>query len=213
MLQYNSWNITARVYNSCSAESATNTVKSGSVKQASFRPKSSSGGCWTRHDAMNPSQPNTAWLSMALMEVTPKSMPFLWSVGFGRQCCVNWGGCGNRSQCGDCCLEEVQLKDKKKIYCSAWELLARGNPWSSLTNLATDSQQRVQNQDGGKRSHGHHLGVVTDNWPEGEHQYWAWDQDGNYNQRPVQPFKWNYPENLQRKRLQIISLVKSVLAH
>lgn len=71
MLQYNSWNITAYVYNSCSAESATVTVKSGSVKQSSSRPRSSSGGCWTHHIDTNPSQPDCMALMRWPLNISP----------------------------------------------------------------------------------------------------------------------------------------------
>lgn len=62
-----------------------------------------------------------------------------------------------------------------------------------LTNLAADSQQRVQNQYGRNRCRSHHLGVVADNGPEGEDQDWARDQNGNKDQCPTQPLIWNDP--------------------
>lgn len=208
MLQYN-WNITACVYNSCSAESATVTVKSGSVKQASSRPRSSPGGCWTHHMDTNPSQHDCMALMRWPLNISPS-----WGQ-WGLVVNVVWtgGDVGTGPNAETAVWKKYSWKRTKTIYCSACGLLARGNPWSSLTNLAADSQQRVQNHDGRQRSHGHHLGVVTDNGPEGEHQYRAWDQDGDYNQRPVQPFKRNYPQNLQRKRSQRRFLVKSVLVH
>lgn len=63
----------------------------------------------------------------------------------------------------------------------------------SLTNLAANSQQCVQNHYGRNCSHGQHCGVVTDNRPEGDHQDRARDENGNKDQRPAQPLKWNDP--------------------
>lgn len=65
----------------------------------------------------------------------------------------------------------AEKEGKKTICSSAGEPLTRGNPWHSLTDLAADGQQRVQNHDGRNGSHGDHLGVVMDDRPEGEHQH------------------------------------------
>lgn len=151
---------------------------------------------------MNPPHPHTAWLYITLTcwPPNPVVISVWWLV-----VCELWLWEGVPMQRLLSGRSTAEKKKKKIIYPSAGEVLTRGNPWRSFTNLAADGQQRVQNHYGCNSSHGDHLGVIVDNRPEGEHQYWAWDQDGDYDQRPVQPLKWNDPKNLQRKRLHMTS--------
>lgn len=91
----------------------------------------------------------------------------------GCQCYVNWRGCRSRPWCVNWCLEKVHLKEKRKknTIRSRLNIYNRDDATSTwLTNLAADSQQRVQNQYGRNRCHSNHLGVVADNGPEGEDQ-------------------------------------------
>lgn len=183
------------IHNSCSPENATVTVKSASDNKVASQEFNG------RLVGMEPPHPHSLSVGNLNSLTPPKSTLFLWWLVFGGGRCVSWEGCGNGYQRGDGCLEEVQLrkKEKKTIWSSAAEPLTRGNPWHSLTDLAADGQQRVQNHNGRNGSHGDHLGVVMDDRPEGQHQHWAGDQDGDHDQRPVQPLKGNDPKHLQSK--------------
>lgn len=67
----------------------------------------------------------------------------------------------------------------------------------SPTHLAADGQQGVQDYDGGDGGHSRHLGVVADDGPKREDQDRARDHDGDEDQRPPQPVKWNDPQDLE----------------
>lgn len=122
------------------------------------------------------------------ISVTPSSPP---SVGFGGQCDVSRGGNGDDNRFTHRWLEEVHL-EKKRVGVQQCARSSQSSPML-LTHLTAYCQQRVQNHYGHDRSHGRHLGVVTDNGPEGKDQDRARDCHGDQNQRPAQPLKWDDP--------------------
>lgn len=62
----------------------------------------------------------------------------------------------------------------------------------------------MQDYNGHYCAHSHHLAVITDNRPEGQDQDRARDDHGNHNQRPLQPFEWYDPQDLEMVRFYII---------
>lgn len=109
MLQFDSWNSTAQLHNSCSPENATVTVKSALDNKVASQEFN-----W-RLVGMNPPHPHSLSVgNFNLLTPPPKSTLFLWRLVFGGGRCVSWEGCGNGYQRGDGCLEEVQLRKKEK---------------------------------------------------------------------------------------------------
>lgn len=120
------------MYNYCSAESATVTVEPAQDKLDKHPMHPSQhfirGPLNKSHNANNQSIiasnslsvrsffylhviPNTASFISSLPAATPLSY---WSVVLGGQCYLYWSVCRSRCWYMNCCLEEEQLKEKRK---------------------------------------------------------------------------------------------------